>query len=289
MARERLLKIGCINVVTHPHSPENYISLFETINSMKKEISIGHRRKIIMGLLNEDEFEGQRVLHGLLYKFDDLDENTEWYNTKENSEASKDDLGQLQIPDHLRPNLTKHKFVFFPRGHRLFVETKGSGQADLISVHQVKKYFDTICNGFKINHEFGEINFTIATSKQRLQQMLASKNIVELKYEISLPNPDVVRPLSVAQRMQERGLIQETRSMKARGGENIILDDELIEASTEASQNGHVEVKVKEDHRTETLSSKDHPLITRTSYDPETEDPTQKFWVKALNILHTLI
>lgn len=289
MSRKKTIKLSCINLVTHPHSPENYIKLFNSIHSLRKDVAIGHRRKMIMGSLHTENFQKHDVLYGLLYKFDDIDEHTVWYNTIENSQASDEDMGQLQIPDHLRPNLTTHRFLFFPKGHKLFIETKSEKANQNLSIYQAQKYFELICNNSNIVENFGEVSLTIEMDQEQLEAMLRRKDIIELSYEIHLPNPDIDGDESFTARMQRRGVLKETRQFRAISGESLRLDDEILEASREASSNGYVSTKNRIDHRVESMSSKEHPLSERVSFDPSTESPQDSFWRKSFITFQRII
>lgn len=290
MARKINTKISCINVVAHPHSNEIYIALFNKIFKNRADIQVGNQKKIIMGGLTPVVIDGENVLTGVLFKFLDIGDADAWYNIESNEEASDEDLREINIPKNLRPNLTKHRFVFYPKGHKLFIQVKGELRNDSISVYQVKKYLERICKRDFITEEFGEIFLTIEPSSEEVDQMLASETITEIYYEITLPNPDYDDEESYVNWMENQHIFKEKRTLTTNRGGHVEPDDELVSLAKTASQNGELRIKEKDPNgRIVTKTSNDSPLVKNVMFDPDIETATETFWNKTAEIWRNLL
>ncbi|MGE4501976.1 MAG: DUF4747 family protein [Thiomicrospira sp.] len=290
MARRIHTKIGCVNVVTHPHTPENYVNLFNRIFESRIDVSIGHQQRMIMGALQPGVIEQQNALTGFLYKFLDVGGDNAWYNIALNEEASDEDLREINIPRHLRPNLTKHRFVFFPDGHKLFIQVKGEHQNDNVSMNQVEKYLQRVCSKEFIIEEFGEVFLTVIPNSEDVEQMLASDAITAISYEITLPNPDYDDEDQYVGWMESQGIYKEQRALKAQRGGRVEPNSELKSLAITASRNGNLQVKEKDTNGiTVTKTSSSSPMIESVSFDPSVETATNTFWNKSLQLLRSLL
>ncbi len=286
MARKIITKTACINIVTHPHSKERYIELFNDIYGAKLPINVGNRKKIILGSLHENKIEGETALTGLFYRF--LDIGGDWYNMEENTQASEKDLKEIHIPEHLRPDLTKHRFVFYPKSHKLFIQIKGESSGDNISIYQIEKYFSRLCEKGFIAEKYGEVFITVIPHSEQVEYMLSSKSIVELSYVIALPNPDFNDEDEVVEWMEEQEIEKDQRVLRSRKGAHLTPNQELKTIGRAAADNGKLSIKEKTETGMKILSTEGKPLIEDVIHDPKVESPTDTFWNQTIQMLRQI-
>ncbi|MBE0669694.1 MAG: DUF4747 family protein, partial [Anaerolineales bacterium] len=112
MARPKTIKIGALNITTHPHSSEGYIRLFQEASKIKWPVNYWGNYFAKIGYLhNMDSGQPEKGLSGYIRRFIDVDKSKPWLNTKEDKEAAKEDLEELNWPDHLKPQFTSARFI----------------------------------------------------------------------------------------------------------------------------------------------------------------------------------
>lgn len=141
MAREKKIVIGALNIVTQPHSTNTYIDLFKDTNKLRNPVCIaGDQYGMLSGVFklesNQDKYG---PITGDIYKFTNIDKNANWFDTTKNDFANEDDLGEINIPDNLKPNSSKFTYIFFPIQHILFYEAYYDGKT--LSSSSAVKFF----------------------------------------------------------------------------------------------------------------------------------------------------
>ena len=130
MARDSTLSIGVLNIAMHaPHTARHYIDLF--IQAYRNQIQAKGRgdQYVLIGALDfVEKGHPERGLTGELYRYSQLDSKEPWFNINNREEASEDERKQIRIPDYLKPHFSRFPFVFFPKGHRLYIEFRKYGK-----------------------------------------------------------------------------------------------------------------------------------------------------------------
>lgn len=242
MARDRSLRFSRINIVTHPHTPEGYIKLMRTVFKTGQSVAIRGDQHLMIGemryLNTDDPLQG---LFGRLYRFIHIDKNAPWFNVEKNDVATEEELAQINIPDYLRPNCEMFDFVFYPRGHAFYLETK-AGQHSL-SPGLATKMLRSLFASPEIVREFGQVDVNVFADKEQLDQILKIHELRRLIIEVSKPNADELgkAQAKVFGRLGSMNARKLKMEIVAESKESIELDTQLkTAAQVAAAGNGKV-------------------------------------------------
>lgn len=270
---ERKIEVAALNITTHPHSPERYLSLIRQAAKAKIMQNItGDKYGMIATCypLNENKYGKTGPITGELFTFTQVDFKGEWFNQKTRDKAEDDELIGISIPDHLKPGLTRYDYVFFPEEHLLFYTQYCQGKT-LVSSHAVK-LLKSVLNAKQLQEKYGEVDVTAIPDADRLSSMLTIPTLEKLTLNIRRPNPDDQSKAEqeVLKRMNQLNIQEQTQEYKSTlGNSGIKLDNELTTLTHVAAKFGLVEVKGK-DLLSKPVSYKtsDHPWSERRYFDP---------------------
>lgn len=189
MARETRIDVCALNIAMHaPHSVDKYVELMLSAYRSRRVVSSrGVNGALIGALYYVDKSNPAKGLTGEIYRFIQLDPNEPWFNVQNKEAANEEELKEIKIPDHLKPHLARFSFVFFPKGHRLYVETKNAGKT--IGPSTVAAIFERIFLDPSLER-FGEIEVTVEPDKNEVAEIFNIPFIHHLKIELLRPNPD---------------------------------------------------------------------------------------------------
>lgn len=287
MARAKRIWISALNIKIHPHSPGKYIELFKDAYKLEKSVRLRADDYGIIGwmrfLNTKNPLEG---ITGELYKYLELDPDKPWLNVEEHKKAEPSEILDIQIPDHMKPNMTAFRFVFFPKGHRLFFEFYSDGNR--IGPTLVKKLFEGLFSHDTIKQKYGDVDVILEPSREKLEEILSIYNLKQLQMRITKPNPD--DPDEFEHKVFERMELENVDSFDYNlRGKFIDPDQETKLLARVAASNGYVKGlgRDEEDRRTEE-STVDHPLQDRVDYDPDIESPSEVFRYKAARMFDSI-
>lgn len=269
MVRKKSVSYTVFNVRLHPHSPEIYVSLFNRLFSLRRQIQI---RGETYGLLtqikkiSDDPIDG---ICGELTKFTKI-ESGQWFNIHTLRAAEENETQQIQIPEELRPNFSSFNFVFYPRSHYLVIECKDSfGQ---ISPNYLESYFRKLLDDRDIFDEFNYVELTLAPRSDVLDSVIYMKQLNTLEITLRRPNPDDFDDLEdeILERLNRQNVEEEVIVLKSQKGMSITADSRTIALSHIAQLNGEVKgTGYNESGVRVEKSTKKHPFTESYSYNPD--------------------
>lgn len=277
MARERTMKFARINIVTHPHTPDGYVRLIRQAFNSRKSIAVLGFQHLMIGELRDivrgDPLQG---MVGRIYRFTQIDPNATWFNVSRNDVATEEELAQISIPDNLRPNCDMFNFVFYPRGHAFYMESK-LGRMSL-SPGLVRKMLDSLFGSEEIVREFGVVEVNVFADREGLDEIFRIHQLSKLTIEVTKPNPDELQ--NAEMRVFGRMHAMKSRKLKmeivAEAHESIEVDDEIrLAAVVAAAGNGKVMGSGFSDtgQRIEE-STQDKPWFDDVKFDPNIQTAT---------------
>lgn len=241
MADERKIQIAALNIVTHPHSPDNYVALFRALFRLKLPIAIRGTQHLMLGELRPvskgSPLEG---LFGRIYRFDQIDPKAPWFNVDSHEVASDDELAEIKIPAKLKPNLVMFNFVFYPTTHKIYFES--AADEHTLGPASTRKFFKVLSGVASIFEKFGEVDVTTLPDNEQLDRILNLPGLSKLVIDVKRPNPDDLadEEAEVFERLEKMGTRRIVQSLTAERHETIKPDDDVKLLARVAASNGSV-------------------------------------------------
>ncbi|AYR22308.1 DUF4747 family protein [Herbaspirillum rubrisubalbicans] len=271
MSRHRSLSISRINIVTHPHAPAAYLRLMQRAFHSGKSVAIRGTEHLMIGeMWYLDGAKPQAGVRGQLYRFTHIDRKAPWFNVEKNDVASDDELAQINIPENLRPNCEMFDFVFYPKGHAFYLESKNGSRS--LSPGLAAKLLKVLFTDASIVSEFGEVEVNVFSDKEQLNKILKIPQLRRLVIEVTRPNADELGKAQekVFRRLQNLNARKMKVEVLAESKESIVVDEDLqLVAKVAAAGNGKVIGKgYSRDGQQIEESTVDKPWTEAIRYDP---------------------
>ncbi|CAE6951011.1 MULTISPECIES: DUF4747 family protein [Vibrio] len=272
MKLTKKLSYSALNIVTHPHSQQTYIELFFTLKKQSAPVKLRgdtYATVIHISYFDKQNKSSSPVL-GEIVKYTNIDKDADWYDINSQDIASDEDLEKIKdIPDHLKPNMSKFSFIFYPDTHLLVFESLYDGQT--FSAHYAKSLFESLFASPSIANKFGNVEVTIVPETDTIDSFLSLSGLKCLRMVTNRPNPDQLSKTEgkIKSRLAKINAISEERILKADREAELLLDEITKLEAKVAAKNGEVEFKRKnESGHIEVFSTKEHPLKEDNFYNP---------------------
>ncbi len=269
-AMKRVIHIGAINVVTHPHASSRYQELLKSVHKRRKAARIRADRFGMISLLvpSERPTRASAFAEGLIGTFTKIDASSDWINVSTGLKAEDSDRLVIQkIPTNLQPDFVTHRFRFYLRGHELFFEIGNGGHR--LTQGNAESLFKRLFSAGPIVTKYGEVDVTVIPSPDSIEQIMAAREMLSLRLAINKPNPDS-GAAAERQFMERLGRIKARRvetTFTAERGSSIKPDEEIVEEAMVAARNGRVDAVIKKMGRRKTVSTADMPFLYSYEYD----------------------
>lgn len=268
MPRKRKLLVGVLNIKIHPHSPERYVELFRDIFEAANSVQIRGNDWGTPGWISENitnqPLEG---LNGQFYKFLNIDPRDPWFDQsrREVIEIEGEDA-EPPVPSHLKPNLHKIRFAFFPKKHRFFYDT------DRFTPLVARKFLRGLFDSPDIVSKYGYVDVEIVSSKEVIERLLAIPSKTKLEIRVSLPNPDDTseEEQRVLDRLRNQNAKRVDEIYTGTKEDGLIPDADTIMLMRVATSNGYVKATGYEQGKKIDFSTLQHPLLEPEYYNPDT-------------------
>lgn len=287
MARDKKLEYGALNITIHPHTPKKYLQLFMAARRLKPSAKLRGDQFGRIGTIHKlerDQAEPGPIV-GEIMKFTNIDVDGEWFNIDSRKTATKDDLSGIKIPEHLKPNLSRFSFIFFPKEHILVYEGYYDGK--ILTASLAEMLFEKTLNHPTLTNKFGKVFVSHIPEASIIDRILNLRGITSLTLVTKRPNPDSLKTTEkrVHDRLRKLNAAQEERTLKSISGNELLLDDELKLEAKVAAKNGIVELKrYNHDGKKEEFSTKNHPMRKTEFYNPNAESAFEILRDVAFNI-----
>ncbi len=269
MARGSRFTIGALNIAMHaPHSPSRYVQLFRRIYSLRRIVTArGVTGAIIGNLFPLHRDKPEDGLTGEFYQFIQLDPNEPWFDLESKDEASPDDLQAIVIPERLKPHLARFSFVFFPRGHRLYLRIRNGNRS--FGIQTASTVVKRLLEDPKLA-EFGSVEVTVEPDKNTIESIFRIPYLKQLRIELVRPNSDDHHDAEkrVLKRLQNQGARKMIVALNSGRGDTLSPDEDTKTLARVAASNGFVVASGRDasDQPVE-QSTRDKPWIEPVTYD----------------------
>lgn len=270
MAKERTLKISCMNIRVHTkHHADEYISFWKLLMKLKIK-SIRGNVALMFGYSRKISKNPDSYIFGYIYRFLDIDPSEPWFDIEKNEEAADEDVAQLNIPEKLKPNLSEIPYIFDPKNHKLYFLSGGTYPG--VGPKSMENLFNAIKSNPNILERFGEIDFTIVTDKKALDELLSWPVIRKIYVKLERPNPtEEEDDETFYERLERRRLKSEEHTYtKESGADSIVPDEEMKTLFRTAIDNGvYRQSGVDKSGDSKEASSKNFPMQEIYQWDPD--------------------
>lgn len=262
MPRKSTLQLAALNIVTHPHSPAGYADLFfAALKEQRKPVKLrGDTYGMVRSCFPIVEGEPLAGLEGEIIRFLQIGKDEQWFNLDTTEEATKDDLNEIQIPDHLRPKLRTIRYVFLPKFHRLVFIT--SAPKTGISPKMAQLLIGQFLNHPQLR-ELGhpDANVTIEQSQSALENIWAMFHLRELVIQFHKPNHDEsdLNEAAIFRELDEQHIDSFLSDFKADRGKSIKPNKRTKLLTQLAASNGYAIGKGNEENGAKSeINTEDH-------------------------------
>lgn len=280
MAKQQTIEISGINLVTQPHSPEGYVSIFEYIKQHNPHFSVhGNDHIQFTHIKPLDEKNMLNGIKGQILKFSHIDQDSAWVNIASGEALDGDDAPK--IPPEKQPNGSYFDFVFYPspshkeNNHKLLYVSKyrdpHKKKTVSLSPLMVNRFFEQLIRSsdFQDGTEFKTVDATVIPQKDALQEMLRLDIINKIEIVIKAPNADVedYDEVSILERMENINVSQIQKTFLA-DNRSIKPDAKILKEAKIASENGFVKIEGEDNIGNKVKkSTTDVPMRVRLKID----------------------
>lgn len=287
---DRVIRLGVLSISTQPHSATRYQRLMRKVRNRKKAARIRSDRFGYMGLLSKEERPNRKgaFIQGIITTFTQIDVNGNWFNMTTGQLAEMQERSAIKIPAHLRPNPVLHHFRFYLKEHLLIFETGNTGQR--LTPASAKKLFERFLSAETILAEYGESVVTVIPKKETLNSILKSKKIKRIELRIDVPNPDSGKSAQEKwmRRLNSINVQSAKQTYASKHDGYVAIDEELEEATRVASRSGYVAAVVRDNGRSEVISTTATPYLRVHEYSTQVQTDLEAFGEACEIIRHDL-
>lgn len=273
----KTIKVSALSIVTHPHSPENYIKLLKKAEKLDRPVNLRGETYATLSFVHplEKNQKEPGPISGEFIKYTDIDVNSEWYNIASKETATEAELAKIKaLPKNLKPNMSRFSFIFYPDKHIMIFETNYDNKS--FSTNYAQKTLSSLFIQPEIFEEFGKVHVHIIPETDTVDLIINDKSLSYLHMHIIRPNPDDIKTAEAKfkKRLKRLNAEKQDLTLYPPKGEQLALDKEEKTLAKIAAKNGFIEAKVVniENNRVETVSTKEHPLKESVIYNPKTTD-----------------
>lgn len=209
-------------------------------------------------------------LFGRLYRFDQIDPKAQWFNVSSHAAASKEEVSQIKIPDALKPNLIMFNFVFYPKNHQMYFETKADGSS--LGPLSAQRFIEKLVADQRISKNFPNVEITVVPEKNQLKKVLSIPEMRKLVIDLKRPNPDGFSEATIKEvyrRLDAIGAKRQTEEFVAARTDTLKPDEGIKSLAYVAAHNGKVySVGRNAEGEKVTESTTDKPHYQAIRYDP---------------------
>ncbi|WP_370682238.1 DUF4747 family protein [Comamonas sp. GB3 AK4-5] len=242
MREIRTIRISQINIAMEsPHSPERYIELFRQAKSIRTPIILRGDEAAILGPMDFKTYKKSGdYISGDIYKFLNIDETAQWFNTIKNEPATEEETSNINIPSELRPNLKIIEFVFHPHNHKLFFINKD--RKNTLSPQFAEKFFQQLFDLACEKGKFPAVTVTAIPERESIEEIFSIPTLKKIEITLARPNPDdfEAQERKFLKKLEKQNAKRIETALIALPGKSLEPDEETRLLAQVAASNGKV-------------------------------------------------
>lgn len=195
MPRPAKIEVSAVNIRIPSDKPRNYTDLISKI--FDKRVAVKVYGDSFVAITQYDPESGL----GVFSKYSEIDIDGNWFDLEDFGPAGPEKIGEVSIPETLRPNLSAFYFELDEKSHVLSFESYSESKG--LSARYVERFFQEALSDSVIIKEFGRVEADIVKSYGEVERIINLPNLKELRIVIRRPNPDDLSG-ELAARIEER-------------------------------------------------------------------------------------
>lgn len=184
MPRRSKIEVSAINLRIPADKPRNYSDLIAKVFDRRVAVKIYSN-----SFLAITQYQPESGL-GAFSKYSEIDIDGDWFDIEDFGPADPEKIGEVSIPDTLRPNLSAFYFELDEESHVLSFESYSDSKG--LSARSVERYFKEALSDAAIIQDFGWVEADVVNSYGEVERIINLPNLRELRIVIRRPNPDDV-------------------------------------------------------------------------------------------------
>jgi hypothetical protein len=261
LARDAKIEVAVVNVRISEDFERDYTGLIELIASLRRGVKVRGDTYLAISY-----FEPKTGV-GVFSKYTEIDIDGNWFDLGDFEAATPDKLGEINIPENLRPNLSQFWFLLNPKLHVIAFSSYSESRA--LSARSVERFLRESANWREVIRKFGVVEIDVVKSYDGVEKILDLPKLKELELIIKRPNSDDVGD-DLARVIEERLKGQNAdvyeESLKAKGAKNIEPNERTRKLALVAAENGQVRARSLVNGVMTPADTEDIPLVEVEKY-----------------------
>ncbi|MEM9310903.1 MAG: DUF4747 family protein [Pseudomonadota bacterium] len=268
MARPAKIEVQAINLRIDEEK-RDYQALVSALQNIRRGVRVHGDSHLAIN------YYDQESNIGVISKYTEIEIDGEWFDLQTFDVANEFALDELNIPEHLRPNLSQYWFTLVPELH-LFVFSSYS-ESKSLSANLVSRYFEGALNWNEIVEQFGYVESDIVQSYDEVEKILALDSLVEIDLLIRQPNPDEMDEglaKEIKERIKQQKADELREILRSKTRNRIEPNERTKKLGALAAENGRLKARAIENGVMRDYDTTETPLHVAETYGPEESERT---------------
>lgn len=267
MARNFKVEVAAINIRIPEDKERDYETLIEIIARTRRGIPVYGDSHIVVSSFNKRENTG------VISKYTEIDLSGDWFNQNSFDAATPEQLSEINIPTHLKPNHASFYFSLDPKEHVLAFTSYAGAKG--LSPRAVEKFFKTAVTWKEVKDKFGRVEVDLIKDYGAVQDILNLPHLKELEFIIRPPNNDDIGSTlaaAIEETLREQNADEYEEKLKAKGKKNIKPNKRTRALGSVAAENGEFRAKNLEKGMKVSYNTADKPLREMETHTRDASD-----------------
>jgi Domain of unknown function (DUF4747) len=257
------LELYALNIAAMPHPEGVYQSLLK--DAAKKQV---RARGSDFAKITVPQAKQDNVLVGRILVWTEIDMDGAWLDLEREREVPPDRVGEIDIPENVKPNYRCFSYGFDVINHRLYYEARNDKREQL-GPTVARRIFSNLLDGLSYHGEPIGVEVTLIPDEETLARILRMRGLKRLHMRINRPNPDdfdAVKQRILSDLVDNHAGRRDTEYVRARGEARLTPSDDVKVIAEVAAENGFVEGEADVDGEKIKVSTREHPkriVLTR--------------------------
>lgn len=238
MARPSKVEVSAVNIRISADQNRDYPALLAKLADLKAGVRVYGDTYVAVTYFDPDG------TLGIISKYSEIDVDGNWFDVEFFDIASEEDVKQINIPEHLRPNFSQFYFSLNPDLHVIAFEVYSESKG--LSSRSVQKYFDAILRRTEIRDQFGFVEADVIKSYGEVDRILSLPRLKELRFTIKRPNADDISgdlASAIEERLREQNAEEYEESIKSKSDYGLSPNERSKRLAAVAAENGQLSAK----------------------------------------------